>query len=413
MKTILATAYDINPYKGSESGTGWNFVWQMSRFYRVIAVTRENNRDNIEKYIRENGVDDANIHFHYYDLPYFLRFWKKGARGSFLYYNLWQLGVALDVRLKNWKFDLAQHVNFHADHVPSFLWILGVPFVWGPINHNEPIPRQFTTSYKEYLSDRVVFWIKFLRWNFDPFLYLCRSKSALVIGSSRAVKLRLNVSEDKFHLLSTVASSPPLPQYAGALDDAGRGASKNFTVISVGRFVGIKSFDVALRAFNSFFCRLSCEERKSVRFLLVGDGPLVGEMQRLADSLECRESTSLIKWVEQKTLFDFYARANVMLVPSHESAGAVVAESQSFGLPVVCFDSFGAGELIDSSSGVLVSPIDYEESFMEMGRAIELLYRDDELFIKLRKGAFANYKNNLSWNSKGLRLNEIFKSIKF
>ena len=39
------------------------------------------------------------------------------------------------------------------------------------------------------------------------------------------------------------------------------------------------------------------------------------------------------------------------LFPSHEGAGMVVTEALSFGLPVICLDNAGPGELIDSSSG--------------------------------------------------------------
>ena len=90
MKKILASAYDVNPYKGSESGTGWNFIFQISKFNKVIAVTRKNNKSHIDRYIKENQINTDNIDFYYYDLPYVLRFWKRGSRGSFLYYNLWQ-----------------------------------------------------------------------------------------------------------------------------------------------------------------------------------------------------------------------------------------------------------------------------------------------------------------------------------
>ncbi|MBK8444254.1 MAG: hypothetical protein IPL35_12920 [Sphingobacteriales bacterium] len=78
MKRILVSAYAINPYKGSEDGMGWNFVLQIARFHKVFAITRENNRIHIEKYQQENPNDDyQNIQFLYYDLPYWLRFWKK------------------------------------------------------------------------------------------------------------------------------------------------------------------------------------------------------------------------------------------------------------------------------------------------------------------------------------------------
>jgi len=53
-KTILATAYAVNPYKGSEDGMGWNLVCQVARFNKVIAITRENNQEHIEKYMLEN-----------------------------------------------------------------------------------------------------------------------------------------------------------------------------------------------------------------------------------------------------------------------------------------------------------------------------------------------------------------------
>ncbi|WP_276836161.1 hypothetical protein, partial [Chryseobacterium cucumeris] len=51
---ILATCYAVNPYKGSEDAMGWNFVYQIARFRKVIAITRENNKIHIEKYMAEN-----------------------------------------------------------------------------------------------------------------------------------------------------------------------------------------------------------------------------------------------------------------------------------------------------------------------------------------------------------------------
>ncbi|HMV91811.1 MAG TPA: hypothetical protein PKA40_19345, partial [Cyclobacteriaceae bacterium] len=86
MKTILATAYAINPSKGSEDGTGWNFVMQIARFNRVIVVTRKNNRRPIENYQHFNPDERyALITFLYFDLPKWMRFWKRGGRGALLY----------------------------------------------------------------------------------------------------------------------------------------------------------------------------------------------------------------------------------------------------------------------------------------------------------------------------------------
>jgi len=77
-KTILATCYAVNPFKGSEDGMGWNFVYQIARFNKVIAITRENNREAIEKFMVQNPDNVYNnITYLYFDLPYWMRFWKK------------------------------------------------------------------------------------------------------------------------------------------------------------------------------------------------------------------------------------------------------------------------------------------------------------------------------------------------
>ena len=41
MKTLLVTAYDMNPYKGSESGTSWNFKYQLSKYKKLIVITEK------------------------------------------------------------------------------------------------------------------------------------------------------------------------------------------------------------------------------------------------------------------------------------------------------------------------------------------------------------------------------------
>ena len=93
-KTILATTYAVNPYKGSEDGMGWNFILQIARYNKVYAITRENNQENIDKSLKENPSEIyQNITFLYFDLPYWMRFWKKGGRGAMLYYWMWQKGM--------------------------------------------------------------------------------------------------------------------------------------------------------------------------------------------------------------------------------------------------------------------------------------------------------------------------------
>ena len=75
--TVLATAYAINPYKGSEDGTGWNFIHQIAKTHKCIAITRKNNQDAIENYLAVQPDHSSNhVQFEYFDLPKWMCFWK-------------------------------------------------------------------------------------------------------------------------------------------------------------------------------------------------------------------------------------------------------------------------------------------------------------------------------------------------
>ena len=50
-------------------------------------LTRESNRPTIEPWIEEHS-EYRGIHFLYFDLPKWARFWKKGLRGVRTYYNI-------------------------------------------------------------------------------------------------------------------------------------------------------------------------------------------------------------------------------------------------------------------------------------------------------------------------------------
>ena len=200
MKTILVTAYAVNPFKGSEDGMGWNMILQIARFNKVIAVTRENNKEKIEKFLSENHVDySENIQFEYFDLPYYLRFWKKKSRGAMLYFYLWQIGLAIWAKSKKWNIDIAHNLNFHNDWTPTFLWLLGKPLVWGPIGHHPAIPIEFLKRFgwKLILKNRATWFLKKLFWNMDPFLFITKKKANIVFSMNSSVQKKLGFNQNK------------------------------------------------------------------------------------------------------------------------------------------------------------------------------------------------------------------------
>jgi glycosyltransferase involved in cell wall biosynthesis len=77
--------------------------------------------------------------------------------------------------------------------------------------------------------------------------------------------------------------------------------------------------------------------------VLVGDGSLRREMQEFVDDHNL-ESIYFMGFQNRNDLGDFYALADILVLPSNkETWGLVVNEALSFSLPVVVSDQVGAG----------------------------------------------------------------------
>ncbi len=405
-KTILATCYAVNPFKGSEDGMGWNFVYQIARFNKVIAITRENNREAIEKFMAENPDDVYNnISYLYFDLPYWMRFWKKGSRGAMLYYTLWQRGIVSFIKKQNLKFDIAHNVNFHNDWTPSYLWKLEKPMVWGPIGHHPIIPAQYLKPYsvKYYLKDRATWLVKKAFWNCSFSLKKTVKKADHIFCMNSGVEKMLNLKNKSFSIQPSVATED---FSSNMIYD-----KENFHLISVGRFVPLKGFDLTLLSFIKFLENLSETEKENCKLTLVGPGPEKDFYKKIIAENKVENYVEIIEWIDRKELMKLYEKSSVFLFPSHEGAGMVVAEAMSFGLPVVCLKNEGPGEFINSDCGFAVPQLDYKNTVLELKEALRILHSDKDLLHKMSIEARKHFQDNFTWNSRGEHLNNIYNKL--
>jgi len=406
MKTILATAYAINPYKGSEDAMGWNYVTQIARFNKIIAVTRKNNRTGIEKYLSEHSTETTNnIEFLYFDLPYWLRFWKRGSKGALLYFYLWQLLVPFFILKQKKEIDIVHNLNFHNDWTPTWLWILRKPMVWGPIGHHPKIPRNFilnTFGYKHFIADRLRWVTKKFFWNFSLALRLSASKSDKVICMNSSVTKSLKIDQKKVITINSVCSEPVNITHV---------KKHKFTVLFVGRFVALKGVDVAVRSFAKFYHLLNSNMQQHAEFVMVGKGPEEETIKQLAIDLRIDNAIKIIPWINRAELDNYYNASSVFLFPSHEGAGMVVPEALSYGLPIVCFDNVGPGEFIDESCGIKIPYGNYQSAVNDFAKNLYKLFYTPTLRNKLSEGALQNYFNRFSWNKRGALLNEIYNEL--
>ncbi|KOY87016.1 hypothetical protein AD998_13465 [bacterium 336/3] len=405
MKTILATAYAINPYKGSEDGMGWNFVLQIARFNRVIVVTRENNQATIGKFMQENPAEIyQNIQFLYFDLPYWMRFWKKGGRGAMLYYWMWQKGVVNFIKQKKLHFDIAHNLNFHNDWTPSYLWKLQKPFVWGPVGHHSPIPKEYLKpySFKYQIEEKGKWLIKKLFWRFSNALKNTIDKANHIICMNSKVASHLNL-QDNFSVIPSVATQ-----------DYGMGYQKDqkqFTLISVGRLVPLKGFDLTIQAFHEFIRTLSEKEAQKCRLLIVGSGKEEDLYKKMVYDCGLDKQVQFINWINRIDLMEIYKSSSAFLFPSHEGAGMVVAEALSFGLPVICLKNEGPGEFIDESCGFAITPTNYKDTIQNLAKSILKIFKDKKIYASASHQARNLFETKFHWNIRGEQLQKIYQSL--
>jgi len=404
MKHILITAYDVNPYQGSESATGWNYPYNLSKYNKITVVTRENNLPEIQRFIAENQLDVVNLKFVGFDLPVWARFWKKGSRGSFLYFYLWQFFLSVSFFSKRDQFDICHGLNFHCDWAPSFLWLLGKPFIWGPINHNEPLPDYALKGLTkgELRKEKIKQVFKWIFWSLDPFLFLCKKKATkILVGHSDVIK-RLGLSLNKCVLFNQIATEVRQKHV---------GNNEGFNVLFIGRGLLIKNYLTVLDAFK--LCIENKEfTNKNLSISFVGVGKKAkNKLLSRALELNIEQYLSVHKWVAFEDIEQYYLDANVFCFPSFEGAGMVIAEALSYGVPVITIDKNGAAHELKEDCSFVISSSDKRGMVIGVSNAIALLINDKNKYLLMRDAAYSYAEKKLSWQAKSKTIGDIYTSI--
>jgi len=408
MKKVLITAYAVNPYKGSEDAMGWNMLLQAARYQQVIAVTRKNNRPAIEKYIAQHPeIADlfSRLSFLYFDWPLWARWWKKGPLLSMIYYYGWQLTLALWLKQKKLNVDIVHNLNFHNDWTPSFLWILGKPMVWGHVGHHPKIPREYILPVygkRAYLKDRMLWLIKNISWNVDPFLAICKHKAAVIICMNTEAAKKLRLTKD-YIIHPSVAADTEIDIKSGRTDGV-------FRIVSAGRFVPLKGFDIAIRSFAIFYKALSPDFQNKVKLTLVGSGPCKALLKKITADEGIGRGVEFIEWIAKGEIKHIYQSASVFLFPSHEGAGMVIPEAMSYGLPIVCLKNCGPGDMLHPGSSLSVPYSTYNLTTAMLARKITKLFWDNDFMLKEKQLSELQYNELFRWSVRGEMLEKVYQT---
>jgi glycosyltransferase involved in cell wall biosynthesis len=346
---LLVSTYACGPNLGSEQAVGWNWTTEAHRQgHQVWAMASPVHRAAIAAACREDP-DLAGIHWIFPDV----RGWplrpSVEPKWERTYNLLWQrVALRHAIRLQaQVGFDAVHHLTWGGVRAPTFLGALGVPLIIGPVGGGETCPRSLRDAFG--VRAKITESIRNLSNATITFNPMVRgglaSAAAIFVKTPDTRRLLTPAMQRKavtFFELGLHHGQIGTPR--GPRDAAPR-------LLFAGRLLYWKGAHIALRAF--------AEMRRSVpgaRLTIVGKGPERDRLMADAQAMRLGDSVTFVAWLPQQELFGLYASHDLFVFPSlHDSSGTVVVEALARGLPVICLDLGGPGQIVTPGAGIVVA----------------------------------------------------------
>ncbi|GAB4233179.1 MAG: hypothetical protein Kow0049_16480 [Stanieria sp.] len=405
---ILISAYSCEPGKGSEPGVGWNIAKEVAKYHEVWVLTRpDESKEAIEAELACHPI--SNLHFVYFTLPFWQDSMSGGQSGAMqLHYYLWQIQAYFVARRLHREigFNLAHHVTFVRYSSPSFLSLLPIPFVWGPVGGGESAPKPFWQDFsfraKIYETARSLW-----RWigEQDPFVRLTIKNSAVIRATTKDTVERLHKLGTRNVEISPESGLPVeeitnLAQYELPQETPIR-------FISMGRLLHWKGFHLGLRAF-------AAAKLTDAEYWICGDGVEQARLIALANKLGITKQVKFWGRLPRAETLEKLGQCHVLVHPSlHDSGGWVCIEAMATGRPVICLDLGGPGTQITESTGIKIPALTPKQVVNDIAKAMKLLAENVELRERMGKSGRELVGSFHSWEARGQSLIKIYEKIAF
>ena len=367
---VLIVAYSCHPYHGSEPGVGWQGICRAAKEHEVFVLTDDHHREGWTRAWRENKVpSNVKVRFLREGKPFCenriiaqLQSWLR-----YRAFNRLVLPEALRWHAEE-RFDLCHQVNIASWRLPSPLWQLPVPFVWGPLGGAGWIPRPFRFMLRpsarlfEALRDVSTFIA-----SRSPALRKAIENSTLVIAANEETeKFLLPMRTPRPMERLPVASLSSERTEAIRRSTVRRVPGQPLRIFAGGNVEGRKGFDLALRA-------LARAAAAGVRFhyTIAGGGPETGSLPRLARDLGIDESVTMHPGFSGQDYADVLSGSDIYLLPSfRETLGITMIEAMLAGCYSIVADISAQGEIVRMAGGTAVPTTSREEVIEGLAEAI-------------------------------------------
>lgn len=325
--------------------------------HAIICLTEA---DEFANRITTPGVDIIQLH-------------KKPGNDWGLYWRVWQA-------LRKLKPAIVHTRNFNSLEMQFLVfWLWGVKRVHG--EHGRDLNDLDGTNKKYNLFRKIMrsFVQHYIAVSKDLETWL---QNVVHVPQNRITQIYNGVDLDKFERKQDTASQLFPKDFAN---------QESIVVGTVGRLAGVKNQLSLVRAFA--LCRENNPDLKDkLKLVIVGDGPMKGQLQQEIESLSLQESVWLAG--ERNDIPNLMSQMDIFTLPSlGEGISNTILEAMATGLPVIATRVGGSPELVEEGKNGLLVPVDNDQA---LAAAITTLANDKNTLEKM--GAISHQKINESFN---------------
>lgn len=411
---ILLSAFYFSPYRGSESGVGWNVATQLAKHFDVTALTGDvapsrPHEADLQRWQAEGAVipgltiayvppSRATILIErLHTLPGLKYLWYKAYQGW--QKKAYQRAVELH---RQTPFTLAHHLNVIGFREPGYLWKLPIPFVWGPIAGGPMVPW----SYMPMLGFK-----DGLRWGMRNLGNIIQK--SLPSRSRQAARKASHIwtvtPED--HAMVTRqwgAQAQPMIETGTNPDPTvlpKPAVQGPYRLIWSGIHDAGKALPLLLQALAQL------PKSYAWHLDILGEGPCRARWRKMATALQLQDQVTWHGWVQRPQALALMQTGHILVHTSlKEGTPHVVLEALALGMPVLCHDACGMGTVVNDTCGRKVPLVNPATSIAGFTAGLTQFFDDAELLPRLSAGALVRARE-LSWEHKVQAIVDVYRNI--
>ncbi len=178
----------------------------------------------------------------------------------------------------------------------------------------------------------------------------------------------------------------------------------NKLLLFVGRFVPLKNLSFMVATFREVI-----KERKDIRLMLVGEGPLKNTIKGIVKKYELEKYIIFTGKIPNDALPKYYSAADIFVIPSsYDNFPNAVLEAMACKLPIVATRVGGIPQQIqEGKNGLLIE----SNNIDELKTAILKLINNDKLAQEMGRRNREIVKERYSWIESAQRLKKIYSLL--